>query len=475
MYETIVPLDYVTKDYEGFLQTMKDLIPVLLPEWTDYNESDFGMVLLQLAAYGLHILSYYQDKGFNESILEYATQRESIVLLCRMLGYELAIQEPATTQITFTKFSEELGNTVVIPAKTKVSTDPQLGDVVVFETDEQLIINAGDISGNVNATQGETTFNEIIGIGENKVNQEVVIDKESILINDMNLYTVEMNVARTWTKVDDFLDSLPTDRHYKAVIEGNFYTKIIFGNGTNGMRVPNMTPIYCTYTVGGGTKGRLAEGKINYLQDDIPAIESITSSATSGGVDFESPDVAKILAPKVYKTMNRAVTAEDFESLAKKVPGVVKAKLIETFNDAGDVNLYIVPSTYGEVTETLRKKVYDKISKLMVLNNTLNVYGTEYVYYHVDILVEVFENYSNAEKKAEIEAYITNILHPQYYEHGETISTSYIAGYVHRVSGVKKVIVNAFTLGATPSDDLYCNSVQFLKLDALTVMVEGGI
>ena len=55
-----LPIDYVTKDYDGFLQMTKDMIPSLTPEWTDNSDSDMGTVILQLLAYGLHVLGYYR-------------------------------------------------------------------------------------------------------------------------------------------------------------------------------------------------------------------------------------------------------------------------------------------------------------------------------------------------------------------------------------------------------------------------------
>ena len=44
--DKIRPIDYVTKDYEGFRQLMIDLIPKYAPEWTDMSQSDFGIVII---------------------------------------------------------------------------------------------------------------------------------------------------------------------------------------------------------------------------------------------------------------------------------------------------------------------------------------------------------------------------------------------------------------------------------------------
>jgi hypothetical protein len=82
-------IDYLTKDYVGFRQGMLDQIPLLLPNWTDRSESDFGVVLIELVAYVADILSYYQDRVANESYLSTATQRRSVTELLRLIGYQI--------------------------------------------------------------------------------------------------------------------------------------------------------------------------------------------------------------------------------------------------------------------------------------------------------------------------------------------------------------------------------------------------
>src|SRR5205807_4046908 len=82
-------IDYVTKDYEGFKQGMLNQIPLLLPDWTDRGEADFGVVLIELVAYVADILSYYQDRVANEAFLATATQRRSVTDLLRLIGYQI--------------------------------------------------------------------------------------------------------------------------------------------------------------------------------------------------------------------------------------------------------------------------------------------------------------------------------------------------------------------------------------------------
>ncbi|HEX7843732.1 MAG TPA: putative baseplate assembly protein, partial [Kofleriaceae bacterium] len=82
-------IDYVTRDYTGFRQGMLDLIPLLLPSWTDRGENDFGVVLIEMFAYVADILAYYQDRVANEAYLATATQRRSVIELLRLIDYQV--------------------------------------------------------------------------------------------------------------------------------------------------------------------------------------------------------------------------------------------------------------------------------------------------------------------------------------------------------------------------------------------------
>src|SRR5437588_7889298 len=88
-------VDYLARDYDSFRQALVDLIPAKVPEWTDRSEADFGIVLIELAAYMGDILSYYLDRVANEAFLATAQERRSVIQHLRLIGYELAGAAPA--------------------------------------------------------------------------------------------------------------------------------------------------------------------------------------------------------------------------------------------------------------------------------------------------------------------------------------------------------------------------------------------
>jgi hypothetical protein len=82
-------VDYMAKDFESFRQAMIDLLPKLIPNWSERRAADLGMTLLELLAYVGDQLSYYQDAVANEAYLETSRQRISVRRHARLIDYAM--------------------------------------------------------------------------------------------------------------------------------------------------------------------------------------------------------------------------------------------------------------------------------------------------------------------------------------------------------------------------------------------------
>jgi hypothetical protein len=141
-------IDYLTKDYAGFRQGMLNQIPLLLPEWTDRSEADFGVVLIELFAYVADILSYYQDRVANEAYLRTATQRRSVAELLRLIGYQIDPGLAATALIHLDVTGDVTLAGATLPYRLKTSGSPGEPDVTFEITQEaslRVLNNAIDL------------------------------------------------------------------------------------------------------------------------------------------------------------------------------------------------------------------------------------------------------------------------------------------------------------------------------------------
>lgn len=188
-------IDYTDKDYESFRAKMLETLQKKMPEYTDLRESDAGVVIIELLAMGLDVLSMYQDIYANEAYITTAEQRENVMNWCSMLGYTPRF----ATSAKFEQIFELIGvqNTdVTIPKGTVIKTSGTSGEEeVYFETTKDLLIPRGKLGnekssdGNsymysVVVSQGLTISNELLGSSDESANQTYTLKTPKVIIDD---------------------------------------------------------------------------------------------------------------------------------------------------------------------------------------------------------------------------------------------------------------------------------------------------
>ena len=135
----IMPIDYTSRDYETIKQDMIDRIPQHLPEWRNRSEHDFGIVLIELFATMGDMLSFYIDRAANESSIQTAFLRESVLSFADLVGYVPEDMVPAVGSVTFTMDPGRDEDTF-IPAGTLLYTNNRRQTLrpLPFTTDEDL-------------------------------------------------------------------------------------------------------------------------------------------------------------------------------------------------------------------------------------------------------------------------------------------------------------------------------------------------
>jgi predicted phage baseplate assembly protein len=115
--------------FADILAEAKTLIPRYAPEWTDHNDSDPGITLLQLFAWMTDMLLYRLNQVPDLNYIKFL----------QLLGIELTPAHPAQAELTFTLSRPDL-DTVIIPKETQVALpDGGDGQPMIFETEEALI------------------------------------------------------------------------------------------------------------------------------------------------------------------------------------------------------------------------------------------------------------------------------------------------------------------------------------------------
>lgn len=143
-----------------------------------------------------------------------------------------------------------------------------------------------------------------------------------------------------WTEVGSFAFSGSQDRHY--VLDHTDGT-LTFGDGQRGMAPPKGENNIRAreYQSGGGAKGNVAAETLTQIQRARPGLASVTNVVPAqGGADADTLDVLRTLGPLRMKAQGRAVSGEDFATLARTTsPRVAQATAEEDARGALVVTL----------------------------------------------------------------------------------------------------------------------------------------
>lgn len=450
----MVNLDYLSKDYEAFRSEMIRLIPLLTPDWTDTSSSDQGIVILELVAFGHDIISYYQDRLANETYLPTATQRQSVIDICKLIDYRLREAIPSVVNLVF-EITPDATNETRIPAGFQVSTEAS-GDEeeIVFELNDDLVIPAGntglekDVDGNylytVSATQG-ITVNDIVGSSNGKPNQTFRLRFPNT--TEVSIYVNEGAGFTLWRDVTTELVQITEDgRHYWHDIDSEGYTNISFGSGTDGkIPVEGFENIQATYRVIKGSETNVGANMITRMVSPLSRLKNVFNpKSATGGVDAETIEEAKVNAPQSLRTSHRAVTRGDYVTLAKENARVLKAYAERDEANTQLVKVYIIPRPDADAT-MVKKEVYDYIDALKVVTTQLLVLDGMRQYLDVGILVTI-DSLSDIETvKSFIQGAVEEEMDEAIREFGQGENLFDMFPAVAYISGINNLKITKFT------------------------------
>ena len=361
-----IAIDYTGRDYYSLREDLIARIQDRVPEWTASDPADFGVALVEAFAYLGDMVSFYIDRTANESFIQTATQRDSILNIAQTYGYIPAGFRQATVDITFSNSSDA---NITIPSGTVVSAQVVSNDIVetvYFTTNVDATVPAlvDDIPGEdtVSASEGRSvtlvsdvanTYGELVGTSTGTPGMRFELGETPVVDGSIEVYVQDGDVYSKWTQVQHLLDFGPTDLVYSVFLNQDNIVSITFGDGVSGSIPTIYSEVRAKYTVGGGAIGNvsanlvdtieyipgLSEGQVTAIQGAV----TLTNTATAlGGADPESNDQIRVSAPSSLRSGNRAVTLKDFADLSLSVSGIGKANATATIWTS--VTIYIAPS-----------------------------------------------------------------------------------------------------------------------------------
>ena len=377
-------------------------------EFTDYDFEGSGLnILLDILAYNTHYNAYYLNMVANESFLDTAILRDSVISHAKTLGYTPHSTRASVATINFTANSAtSTSGTLTLPAgfgflSNQIDSKPY--NFVVLEDTTVTKANSTYYFENLEIYEGQlTTYRFTHNSASNP--------KQVFTLPDANIdtTTIKVQVAPSsgntqltvYNLVSDILDvGVSSEVYYLQENKSGKY-QIYFGNNAVGKSLPDGAIVNVTYLRTNGTAANKANNYVATSGISDSLAESITSfvidpvSPAAGGAVRESVDDIKFGAAAQFTTQNRLVTVKDYESYLKKnYPSIDSLSVWggeeEIPPTYGKVYISLKPKENYFISETEKQRIIDEIiSPKAIVAVSAEIRNPEYLYLLVENYVE---------------------------------------------------------------------------------------
>ena len=361
--------DQIKQNLKSYLQQQNT--------FQDYDFEGSGLsILLDILAYNTHYNSYYLNMIANESFLDTAILRDSVVSHAKTLGYTPYSTTAAMATINVTV---ESGNTT--PSIITLARGFSFSSDLI----EQTSYNFTLLDDAVATKSGTAFFFENLQIYEGSLNtyeftyNQNSNPKSTFILPSSNIdtstikVTVSPTAGNTFTEVynlaTEILDVTVDSSVFFLQEDKNGNYKIYFGDGAIGKALEDGAVITVSYLISNGEAGNKASDFVpNATINGLSQITITTTNAAAGGSSRESIDEIKFSAAAQFSSQNRLVTFKDYESYIKKnYPNVDSLSVWggedETPPSYGKVYIALKPKTNYFISETEKQRIIDEIIK----------------------------------------------------------------------------------------------------------------
>jgi hypothetical protein len=387
---TELDFDAIKKNLKEYMQGQS--------QFTDYDFEGAGLsILLDVLAYNTHYNALYQNMTVNESFLDSASKRSSVVSKAKELGYVPQSAKSATAIVNVTMINNQLDavDSIEIPRYAQFITRVGDASYTFYTTNSHIAFRQ----------ENQYLFNEIfLKEGTLLEVRAVVVDQTSFVIPNPNVdistlrVTVQessqSSVLSVYSRSDRLLEAGPnTPVYFIKEIDDGLY-EVEFGNGKVGKalaagNVVTIEYISCNQSLPNGARTFTYNGPVpNNTQSFV-----ITSSPAFGGAAPEQIDDIKWNAPRAFTAQNRCVTLDDYKTVVTSL--YPNAQSINVWG--GEQN---IPPSYGDVFISIKPESAESLSegeKAFILNDIIGprrvvtqhprIVDPEYLYVQLDTSV----------------------------------------------------------------------------------------
>ena len=380
-------VNFSNLDFDQIKTTLKTYLKSN-SNFTDYDfEGSNLSTILDVLAYNTYITSYNANMVANEVFIDSATLRENVVALARNIGYIPKSRKAARATVSF---FIDTTNITPIPSSITLKKGPIASTSGSFGSQSFVYSILEDIT--VPIFDGIASFNDIsiyegtlltsnFVYNTRNVNQRFILPNTGIdteLIS-VNVKPNEQSTSQVTYIIQDSLFTVKPDSkvYYLQEIENERY-ELLFGDNKFGKALEEGNYVTANYIVSNGDSANGVNqftfaGRLTYTRNSVEytvtsGISLLTTGLiSSGGEQIESVESVKKFAPRIYASQNRALTADDYESL---IPSKIYPET-ESISVFGGEEL--IPPQYGKVFISIKPRFGDFLPNLIKENIKLRL------------------------------------------------------------------------------------------------------
>lgn len=386
--------------------------------FVDYDFEGSGLaVLVDVLSYNTHYNSFYANMVHNESYLDSAVKRDSVVSKAKTVGYIPRSMTAATALVNITIVPDDTPVTIDIPKGTQFTSTIDDVTYVFVTTEAHIAINDGTgnyIASDVPIRQGRyITFSYTF--------QSALPDQRFLLNNkNVDLSTLNVSVQKSFSdttteyydKVEDITQYDGTSLIYYVEEAESEKHEVFFGNDVIGKQLSDGNIIILEYIVTEGPDANKASSFA--VVGDISGYSSVsvvTSSVATGGAEIESIEEIKFSAPRSYQVQNRAVTENDYKQILLSDTNVTTTtSSINVWggekNDPPEYGTVFISLNVAEgsvISQSLKNRIIEEVidDKNII---GLSVKFTEPEYIYLDLVVDfIYDEKLTSRTKTQLE------------------------------------------------------------------------
>lgn len=394
--------------------TLKSSFKTYLKSQSVFKDYDFEgsniNVLLDVLTYNTYMNSFYLNMALNESFLDTAQLRNSVVSHAKEINYTPTSARSAKAVIDVTFTTTGISKTFEMPRGTQFSGTNSNG-TYIFTTDKNIVAQSSSSTftfKDVELYEG-TYVSEVFTVDYSKENQRFVLSNDTIDTRSVEVHVIENNgqdINEFSQKTHLYDLTSASNIYFLQAAQDNLY-EVVFGDDVFGRKPLNGATVVVNYRI---TQGSLGSSVSEFTIDKdlgvfngglVTDVNITTKSQSSDGAEAEDIETIRLRAPRSLQTLDRVVTNDDYKNI-----------ILQYFPEVKDVNVYggesvtdsvqfgkvfISATTYsGDSLTAFRKNDILNLlnnKKMISIQNVIN--DAEYIYVVPNITCTVNYNDTN--------------------------------------------------------------------------------